>query len=727
MRKFCVLATVLCCVVSSTWAQITLKGKVVDAKSGNPLIGATVRLEQTTIGTATDAKGEFVIRNVANGNYVVRASFAGYQPSTEKVNASRDGIFFKLKAAPVDLDQVVVTGTGTHRRLKDSPVPVEVLNAVDIKKAGLATVEDALTMLNPSFDFRPTAMGSNLTLNGLSNKYILIMVNGKRMNGDISGNTDLSRIDMSRVKRIEIVKGAASSLYGSDAMAGVINIITDQPHDLLNVVSQTRFGGNSSFIQNVNADVNAGKFSSSTSYQRRQADGWRLSDESEKAADSTKQVSDKFHSNFISQRFAYDVTKRLSFYAQGSYFDKEVNRLPSAFAYDLSYLNYNTGIGGKYLFGNAAYVTMDVYMDNYEYSYLYIKKSGKIEVGDEVLTKRQRNVNGNLRGVFKVGSYNKFTVGMDFLNDYLKNPASLDESKSAYTLSFYAQDEIRLWEKFQLIPGFRYVYHETFGNHFTPKLAAMYSLNKFNFRASYAAGFKAPRLEELYYYKEKSGTLSVGNPDLKPEKSNYFSLNAEYTGRILNASVSGYINNIDYIITSKDVPLTPEEEGQGYDKKKLYVNVDKARVQGIDVVLNSYVGAGFSIGGGYSYVDAKDRNADVRLEGTVKHTGTVKAGWLREWNKYRLNVNVNGRIQGEKYFSTTDKKGNIVDESAVKYNLWNLTTNHNFGAVGNFLFEVNLGIDNVFDFVDDRPYGVNYATLTPGRTFFAGLIIRFKK
>lgn len=123
------------------------------------------------------------------------------------------------------------------------------MTASDIKKGGISTIEDALVMLNPSFSFRPTAMSTNMTLNGMKGDYILVLVNGKKMTGDISGYVDLSRIDMGRVKRIEVLKGAASSLYGSDAIAGVINIITDQPHDALNIVSTTRLGGKGSFIE----------------------------------------------------------------------------------------------------------------------------------------------------------------------------------------------------------------------------------------------------------------------------------------------------------------------------------------------------------------------------------------------------------------------------------------------------------------------------------------------
>lgn len=130
----------------------------------------------------------------------------------------------------VNLDQVVVTGTGTHQRLKNTPAPVEVITGFDIKKTGITDFQQAMTILVPSLSFSGGgAMGTYLMMNGLSNKYVLVLINGRKLTGDITNNIDLSRINLNRVKRIEILDGAASSLYGSDAIAGVINIITDEP------------------------------------------------------------------------------------------------------------------------------------------------------------------------------------------------------------------------------------------------------------------------------------------------------------------------------------------------------------------------------------------------------------------------------------------------------------------------------------------------------------------
>ena len=119
-------------------------------------------------------------------------------------------------------------------------------------------------MLVPSLSFSTNSMGSYLMMNGLSNKYVLILINGRKLTGDTSNNIDLSRIDMSRVKRIEVLDGAGSSLYGSDAIAGVINIITNEPKELMQVTSTTRYEDHRQLTQMVNADIATEKFGSYT-------------------------------------------------------------------------------------------------------------------------------------------------------------------------------------------------------------------------------------------------------------------------------------------------------------------------------------------------------------------------------------------------------------------------------------------------------------------------------
>jgi len=727
MKKWCVLATGMLFAVCNGWAQMVFSGKVMDAAHGKSLPGASVRLEGTTIGTATGQDGRFVLKNIPEGEYVLRVSFTGYEVIRKKVNNSQPDLLFRLEAAPVSLNQVVVTGTGTHHRLKDSPVPIEVISGQELRRAGLVKLDDALRMQNPSFNFSTTAMGDYTTMNGLQNDYILILVDGKKLAGDVSGNTDLRRIDMNRVKRIEILKGAASALYGSEAMGGVINIITEKPKENLNLLSFTRLGEKGQFTQNLAADVNTGKFSSHTSYQRLQAGGWQISpyetddDDPRGYVETDKQASNRFRSDIFNQKLEFAPTKNLEVYAQGSYYQRHVYRPVSAYTYEMEYEDYTLGLGAKYLLNKRSYLSIDLYNDNYENFYDYIKNSGKKKKGDEVLNLRQHYYNANLKGMFAIGEYNKLSVGLEYREDQLKNPeAGIEKLKGAATWAVYAQDEIRFFRKLQIVAGLRYTHHEEFGSRVSPKASAMLPVGRFNFRLNYASGFRAPDMKQLYYEKLKGSTMSMGNPDLDPETSNYYSANIEYAGHRLNISVSGYINDVDQLISTQKVDLLPGDKENGIKTRKLYVNLNDARLKGIEMNLSAYFGAGFSMTGGYSYCDARGTLDGVkdRLERSIRHTGTVSANWTNEWKIYRLNVNLNARGQSSRYHQSNG--------IAPGHWLCNLTTTHTFSPLGRFGLEANAGVENLFDYTDNRPFGVNYATLSPGRVFWGGLTVRFK-
>lgn len=724
MRKKLLLTALACCVVSVALAQMTLKGKVVD-EEGQPILSATVRLERTTIGAVTNDKGEFVFKDVPGGEYVMRTSRMDFETLKQNVSKTDNNMVVQLKKSYLNLNEVVVTGTGTYHRLKDTPVPVEVITAKEISNTGSLNFEDALAELSTSI---ATKGAYNIVMSGLRNKQILILVDGKRLSGDVGGDNDLERIDMSNIKRVEIVKGGASSLYGSEAMGGVINIITNTPQTTMDLMSATRISKYGEFNQNTNLGFKMGKFVSQTTYQRRQTEGWQLSKYEIKSltkptrdtlVETGKQAMAAYKSNTVSQKFMYNPTKKSSIYTKGVYFDKKTDRPYADYAYDMFYKDYNFALGGDYHFRkHVNYITFDSYFDNYEYYKDYLKKSGKFEAGDRDLTKRQRLLNTTAKGVFSLGDNNKLNTGLDFMNEYMKNPESLAESKSAYSIAFYAQDEIKVIERLSVVAGFRVIHHETFKNKFNPKLSTMYSLDHFNFRASYAAGFRAPNLQELYYDKISGTMVSQGNIDLKPERSSYFSLNTEYMSDHFTFSITGYVNTIKDIIDRQVQPLTPEDEEGGIKTRYMYNNVSKARSQGVDVTMNAFLGEGFSLGLSYSYLDARNRVDNTPLFGSSRHTGIVNANWMRQWKNYRLNVNLNGRLQSEVHYSDMD---------ARPFQLWNLATSHSFSSVKNLILEPGLGIDNIFNFRDELPFGSKYATTSSGRTVYASLTLKFKK
>jgi outer membrane receptor for ferrienterochelin and colicins len=709
------------------FAQMSLSGRVV-TESGKPVSEANVWLEYTNIGTSTDANGHFSLSNIPGGKYILRASSLNYEGVRLQVESSGTDIQLVLKDSPFKLNEVVVTGTGTHNKLKNSPIAVDIISQKELQNVSFPSFENMMMALTPSLSFTPNAMGSNLQLNGLSNKYVLILVNGKRLAGDVSGNIDLSRINMQNIKRIEILKGSASSLYGSEAIGGVINIITDKPKDQIYVSSNTRYAEWGQFTQSLNIDINGEWLSSSTSYQRNQAHGWQLNpkeiNKNGQLIDTYKQPVNPYYSDVLTQKFIVDANKSLSMYVEGSLFDRKLKR-SSDYGYSLKYEDYSIGTGAKYMLKNKAVINLDMYTDNFDYLKVYTADSKTYKVGDETLERRQKYYDVNLKGSFNAGNYNRVTLGSQYQVNYLDSKSDIaDGSRNVYTLSFYAQDEIRLLnKKLQLVPGIRYVYNETFKNRLTPKMAAMYSLNHFNFRTSYSSGYRAPDLKYLFSNTESKAsngktTIALANRNLDPESSNYYSLNAEYFNSFLNLSVSGYINDVRNLIKLVDVnPFPIEYEGK-FDNVKQYTNASKVKIKGLDINLNSYFGYGLSLALGYSYVDSKDYDTHKQLEKISRHTGTVNANWNKKWWIFDSNVNFNGRLQSKRYY---------VAEDGRNINLWNLSTRHRFNSINGLVLEPGFGVENIFNFVDDRPYGVNYATLSPGRVVYISMSIKFSK
>ena len=310
MKKKCLLTAVFSWIVVSMFAQTALKGKVVNAETNEPVVGANIRIDHSLAGCTTNGKGEFNISNLPEGTHTLSVTHVSFLPQKYTADSQDENILIKMNESYINLGQVVITGTGTHRRMTNSPVPIQVITAKDLGNANVTNLEDALVKLTPNVTTMTNGMGTTLSLNGMNEDYMLLLENGKRLTGD----DRYTRINIANIKRIEILSGAASALYGSDAIGGVINIITDDTKNAVNVSNYTHYTSKGRFSENINADVNAGKFSSYTSYQRREADNWQVNDLDENGYKTGRPMSTGFLSDNISQRFAYNATDRLSFY-----------------------------------------------------------------------------------------------------------------------------------------------------------------------------------------------------------------------------------------------------------------------------------------------------------------------------------------------------------------------------------------------------------------------------
>ena len=271
------------------------------------------------------------------------------------------------KELSVLLNEVVVTGTGTEHYLKDAPVQTEVITGKALEQYQARSIDDLLGGLCPSLVFSESDMGGRMQMNGLDNDYILILVNGKRMNGDIGGQKDLNRINIADIERIEIVKGAASSLYGSDAIAGVINIITKRNKDKINVSNSTRVGEYGDIRQSNTVGIQIGKLSSTTSFNYKHTDGWRNTDQEwdqhQLKSGSVNKTVNRSSNYTINEFLSYKVNDRLELTAEGSHYERWAYRLCGPYkynAYNFYYRNYTLAGGAKWKLKGRNLVTFDV-------------------------------------------------------------------------------------------------------------------------------------------------------------------------------------------------------------------------------------------------------------------------------------------------------------------------------------------------------------------------------
>ena len=663
------------------------------------------------------------------------------------------------------LQEVVVTGTGTQHLLKDAPVQTEVITNKMLRQYGGKSLEDILSGLTASFAFNEGDMGSQMQLNGLGNSYILILIDGKRIHGDVGGENDLSLIDPQNIEKIEIVKGASSALYGSDAIAGVVNVITKKHDEGLLLENATRVGSYGDVRQHNGLALRWGKLSSYTNFHMQHTDGWQntateYTSHFEPAVTDSRSMTVNRKTNWkIAERLTYLFCPNLELYMEGSYHQRAIYRPKGKYPkydvtyYDMQYKNASASIGGKWT-GKRSLLTLDVDWNKHAYFHEFtsivttegIDENGNLVLdfpyfpGQRQLQSDQQRVTAHAKGVFELPYSNRLSAGMEYRYDWLKAPTSIEGMEASdNTEALYVQDE---WQaalskqaNIQLTGGLRLVRNQQFGWHISPKLSTMLSLRDLRIRANWSQGFKTPTLKEqrYRYIREMNQIiLFLGNMDLKPQKSNYFSLGAEYTAGPLTITATGYYNNVKDMITLVTIPHSqaPAEYRQQYgetlNKVRQYKNMESAKTYGVDMTARCVIDQ-WSFGLGYSYLDTQaevynettHQLDDVVIDGMAHHRGNAYATWNHRFGKtYALGIGLYGNMSSKRYYQINgDGKG---------FQIWRLSTTHDIGNSRWLTWRLEAGVDNIFNYVDRTDHGLHLGTTTPGTTVYATLTVRFR-
>lgn len=668
---------------------------------------------------------------------------------------------------PFCLEQFVVTATRTQKKLKDVPVITQVITAKQIEERGISTIQDLLTQEVPGINFHEVGFGTSIDLQGLGSKHILFLIDGERIAGENGGNIDYSRINMYNVERIEIVKGASSALYGSQAMGGVINVITKKVKKKIEVSGGVRYAQNNqtnyrnidkddyykkakenvdkpNLNTNLSVGAKVGGFSSVTDFLYKSADAYQLYDKKgytkyfpeynitvDVPLDKSPYSISGYEDYQISEKMGYKFSDKFKVNLHGSYY--QLNKYDFNFdnVYEQS-KDFSYGGGMEYKFNENSILSASFHADNYKSADKFEKKSGSnLIYKNSVIQPRLMYVNSMLdKQVISAGLeyYKESLYGDKFeTEDYYKDQKYM--TKSQWYATFFVQDDYTINKKFSLIAGLRGDYHEKYGTNVTPKLSFMYKHSPFTLRLNYARGYRSPTIKELYMNWDHLGMFQIiGNSELDPESNNYVSLSGEYSNCWINLNVNVYGN----WFKDKIEGLWTEGEyvdAEGVTKKRdelHYVNVGKSHLAGVEAMCKIKVCRNLFLHGSYNYLyTSKDENG-VRLSSSAPHSGMVRAEFKTFVNKFQTVVNLTGNITGSKDFDVLDdvevngeEKESYYKVHLGAYSMWNLN-------VSQYLFKnfrLTLGIDNLFDYEPDR-LSFNSSS-SPGRIFFTAFNFTF--
>ena len=635
----------------------------------------------------------------------------------------------------VELDPIVVTASYTPKALKDAPVVTRLITLRDIKMVDATNIQDMLTQEMPGLEFGfAMSQETSLNMSGFGGNAVLFLVDGERMAGETMDNVDYNRLNLDNVGRIEIVKGASSALYGSNAVGGVVNIISRENLEPWTANANTRYNTFGHEWRNgARFSFNTEKWNSQTSFQHTKIDPVDLPkpysseeiayellkkaqglpyDESVLNDDSnlSRLYGQKTYN--IKERLTWRATDRLTLIGRGSYFFRTSERDTHNYHFNA----YSAGLKGKYAWDTGRNLELSYAFDQYDKANF---QPDGTRTHDHDYSNRQHVAHALYHHVF---GKNSLILGADYMHDYLSTYQFVDNTSHAQdNIDGFAQFDWNITDRLNIVGSVRYDYFSASSQKaLTERLALVYKFPWMTFRANYASGFRAPSLKEMYMHFDMGnmGYMLIGNPDLEPEKSHNFNLALERQHRIRKGgiidgvysfTVVGYCNIFDKRITTMDydyVDVRTQEKVPG----ALYVNEDGITVWGVDVSLGHVLDWGLSLKLNYSWMHENGNAYFSQFNQPRNHSMTWRVGYNHRFTRfYALDAAISGRWQGKPQSGRTD-----VDQG---YTIWKLMLQHHLWHG----IHLNTAIDNLFNF---KPKAYYYSSpLTTGTSFSIGLSV----
>ena len=627
-----------------------VSGQVVDENTGDGIPLATISVTGLGWGTVCDMKGYFKVEVPVNQPAELTVRSVGYETKTLVLESDVTGnLVVRLKKSLLNLDEVTVTGTRTEKTVAETPVMTRIVPSEVLQRNDFESMIDVLEYNIPGLRFNTDPRGNNIQVQGLENSYILILVDGERLSTTPGGPIDFDRLTTANIKKIEVLKGAASALYGSSAMGMVINIITDIPKRPLEGWAKVRYGKYNDLQLDAGVGMKYKGFYAQTLFNRTSSDGYDLTPETPESF-----TENPSHHMTIEEKLGWNNQySRIT--VKGSLYWGEVeNPWESTAPTHYRSLTKTLQVNAEHAFNDRykLYGTYagDFYTRKTVYDFLYLPDStnawsheqtvrlvDEFKPWDNLVIVKGFEWNGTK-------NYNKMQYGKE------KTIRDMDDA------NLFAQADWMITDRLEVIGGFRYTHNSEFGSAFTPKINLMYSPGNFKIRAGYSRGFKTPGLTELYSdFNMGSVSHNIGNPDLKAEHSDYFSVSGEYTwqGRLM-LTAELYQNTVDNKINSYNVDIEDPKPGE-LGTELRYENVKGVRIRGAEATATYYPVSALLLRTSYAFCDALNKETGLQLSGNSKHAMNWSASLHGKLLKHEGAVTLSGRWDSKRISKSTDR------------------------------------------------------------------------
>jgi len=739
---------------------------VIQSPTGTPLAHANISIENTMLGTSSSTTGRFSLKKVPLGEQRLSINLVGYHPvsKTIQVSSASPPLTITMTSKSIDLPPIVVTGTRSVRDIENTPIQTQVITKEEITASGVLRLSELLE--NQTGLAVISDHGSGVQMQGFDPDYTLILVNGEPIIGRTAGTMDLDRFMVGNIEQIEIVKGSTSSLYGSEALAGVINLITRPPEKAFAASVHPRYGSFGSFNFSSDLETQKDKVGISLFVDRNQNAGY----------DHTPDTAPPTAPEYVTYTFAPTVTyqanertkltiaSRIFKEKQNSLDEITENRTVHPVDSDAKLTDWNIAPKISFQWTPTLHITGKLYTAHYHTTSTLTYQADGAVFSHAIF--QQAYNKAEIQGQILAGKTNIITMGVGGIWESVEADRISGGKQTSQSAFAFLQEEWLPTSWLDVVLSARIDAHSDYATRLSPKMSVLLKpFSWLNLRGSVGSGFKAPTFQQLYldFTNPSAGYSVLGSTFVREGMARF-----EEEGRIaavlqdvdslegiraesavsfnggieiipnnyITAKINFFRNNVQDLIESS--PIARKTNGQSVYS---YFNLNRVFTEGYEshLTLKPFSGATVSIG--YQYLEAKDKGVIEEIEDDkivkidpetqkLRHVELEEYGGLYNRSKHMttvqlrynskalgLTTSLRGTFRGQ--YGYRDRNLNTIldapEEFAPGYDIWHVSVSKDIPKVGT----LQAGINNIFN--DKR---IDYTSL-PGRSLYAGLIKKF--